>query len=66
MLGVPHSEHSRAALTPNTCHRQLYAIFVVLRPTPLKGPFESTFAPFRRIKYRVSTLFLQKNTDIHY
>ena len=32
VLGVGDSSHSRAALTPNTCHRQLFgAIFVVLR-----------------------------------
>ena len=60
VLGVGDSSHSRAALTPNTCHRQLCAIFVVLRPTPLKGPFESTVAPCRTYCSPFPETFLQK------
>ena len=32
VLGVPHSEHSRAALTPHTCHRQLFGAAQSLHP----------------------------------
>ena len=45
MLGVGNSSHSRAALTPHTCHRQLFGVAQSLHSRVLPGirPFPEPF-----------------------